>query len=116
MIIEMTSAGPAFCDAAVPVSTKIPVPMIEPMPSAVRCHGPSDRRSRPPSASACRSLSDFLESRPMGESVAQATPWRLARSKRDGIGLTRLQREAVLGRGQAGIALEQPREVTLIAE
>ena len=52
MTIEITSAGPAFIDAAVPVSTKMPVPMIAPMPSAVRFHGPSDRLSTPPSASA----------------------------------------------------------------
>ena len=58
--IETTSAGPAFWDAAVPVSTKIPVPMIDPMPSAVRFHGPSDRRSSPRSASCCRSWNDFF--------------------------------------------------------
>ena len=52
MIIESTSAGPAFCEAAVPVSTKMPVPMIEPMPSAVRWSGPSERRSDGRSASA----------------------------------------------------------------
>ena len=31
------TAGPAFCAATVPVSTKMPVPMMPPTPSAVRC-------------------------------------------------------------------------------
>ena len=65
MIIENTSAGPAFCEAAVPVRTKMPVPMIDPMPSAVRFHGPSDRRSRPRSASAWSSPNDFFVNSPI---------------------------------------------------
>src|SRR5688572_26020630 len=36
MIIETMTAGPACFPAACPVSTKIPVPMIAPMPSIVR--------------------------------------------------------------------------------
>src|ERR1700733_11160098 len=116
MIIERTSAGPAFCDAAVPVSTKMPVPMIEPIPSAVRCQGPSDRRSWPPSASACRSANDFLENRPMRPSVPQPGLARLAHDQRAGTGLTCLESEAVLGRRLAGVALEQAGEVALIAE
>src|SRR5262245_58961535 len=36
MIIEMITAGPACFPAAWPVNTKIPVPMIAPMPSVVR--------------------------------------------------------------------------------
>src|SRR5437764_2890191 len=55
MIMESTRAGPAFCDAAVPVSTKIPVPITEPMPSAVRLRGPRARRSVGRAASAWRS-------------------------------------------------------------
>ena len=41
---DSTTAGPEFCAATVPVSTKIPVPMIAPMPSSVRLNGPSARR------------------------------------------------------------------------
>src|SRR5574340_1267097 len=40
------TAGPAFWAATVPVSTKMPVPMIAPMPNAVRFTGPSARCSR----------------------------------------------------------------------
>ena len=60
MTMEMTSAGPAFCDAAVPVSTKMPVPMIDPTPNAVRLSLPSDRRSVPLSASRRSSATDFF--------------------------------------------------------
>src|SRR5579859_2916487 len=37
-------AGPACCAAATPVSTKMPVPMMQPMPSKVRSHAVSTRR------------------------------------------------------------------------
>jgi len=37
-------AGPARVPAASPVSTKMPVPMITPMPIAVSCTGPSALR------------------------------------------------------------------------
>src|SRR5581483_6059125 len=53
---ESVSDGPAFVADATPVSTKMPVPMIAPMPIAVSAHGPSDRLracslcSSPPSA------------------------------------------------------------------
>src|SRR6266852_3343871 len=36
-------AGPAYSDAAEPVSTKMPAPMIAPMPSVTRFTGPSAR-------------------------------------------------------------------------
>ena len=94
----------------------MPVPMIDPMPSAVRFNGPSDARSWPLSASACRSSNDFFVNSPMGASVPHAAAFASCTSERDGTGLARLQREAVFGRGQAGVALEQPGEVTLIAE
>src|SRR5579872_6628862 len=115
MIIESTRAGPAFCEAAVPVSTKMPVPMIEPMPSAVRFQGPSDRRSAPPSASALSSVSDFVEKRPMPQRAAPRAGC-LARDERPGIGLARVQRETVFGGREAGVPLEEAREVALIAE
>ena len=44
-------AGPAYCAAAVPVSTKIPAPMIAPMPMAMMLPGPSERASGDRSAS-----------------------------------------------------------------
>src|SRR5436190_11579646 len=111
MIIEKTSAGPAFCDAAVPVRTKMPVPMIDPMPSAVRCHGPSDRRSTPRSASACRSAIDFFESRPMRARLSDRAAPRLAHEQPAGTVLARLERQAVLGGGESRVALEQTGEV-----
>ena len=46
---ESVSAGPARVAEATPVRTKMPVPMIAPMPIAVSAHGPSDRL-RPPSS------------------------------------------------------------------
>ena len=40
---EIVSDGPARVADATPVRTKIPVPMIAPMPMAVSAHGPSER-------------------------------------------------------------------------
>src|SRR5437763_779678 len=45
MTKERMTAGPACCAAAVPVYTKIPAPMIAPMPMRIRFTGPSARRS-----------------------------------------------------------------------
>src|SRR6185503_3060456 len=42
MMNETMIAGPANCAAARPVSTKIPVPMMQPMPSSTRLSAPSD--------------------------------------------------------------------------
>ena len=41
--IDNTTAGPACAAAAWPVRTKMPVPMMAPMPSRVRSIGPSTR-------------------------------------------------------------------------
>src|SRR5436190_4854796 len=116
MIIDSTSAGPAFCDAAVPVSTKMPVPMIDPMPSAVRFSGPSERLRRPRSASARSASSDFFVKNP----IPPMLPWRtatcLGRTDQFGTRLTRLQRQPVFGRGQTRVAFEHPREMALIVE
>src|ERR1017187_10460722 len=38
-------AGPVYCAAVVPVSTKMPAPMIAPIPSVIRFTGPSTRLS-----------------------------------------------------------------------
>ncbi len=43
--IDRTMAGPACIAAACPVSTKMPVPMMAPMPSIVRSTGPRTRLS-----------------------------------------------------------------------
>ena len=42
---DIVSAGPARVADATPVKTKMPVPMMAPMPIAVSAHGPSDRLS-----------------------------------------------------------------------
>ena len=44
---EIMIAGPAHSAAAWPVSTKIPVPMMQPMPSSTRFSAPSERLSSP---------------------------------------------------------------------
>jgi hypothetical protein len=51
MMKEITIAGPACCAAARPVSTKIPVPMIPPIPNAISDGMPSARNSDLPAAS-----------------------------------------------------------------
>src|SRR5688572_24983363 len=43
--IDSTTAGPACAAAAWPVSTKMPVPMMAPIPRSVRSTGPSTRLS-----------------------------------------------------------------------
>ena len=54
-------AGPASWAATRPVMTKMPAPMMAPMPSEVRAIGPRMRRRRfSPAASACSVSSDFL--------------------------------------------------------
>ena len=58
---ESISAGPALSWAAMPVSTKMPVPMMAPMPRLVSCTGPSTRRRRfSPFISSSSSSSGFL--------------------------------------------------------
>ena len=47
---ESVSDGPARVAEATPVNTKMPVPMIAPIPIAVNAHGPNERLS-PPSLS-----------------------------------------------------------------
>src|ERR1035441_9518390 len=67
---ERTTAGPAFCAATVPVSTKMPVPMMAPTPRAVRFTGPSARwRLLSVSASACRSVTLLRRNKFMGGQV-----------------------------------------------
>jgi hypothetical protein len=47
MMNEIMIAGPAHWAAALPVSTKMPVPMMQPMPSRTRFSAPSERFSSP---------------------------------------------------------------------
>ena len=62
-------AGPAVCAAAVPVSTKMPAPMMAPMPSIVRLSAPSARLSVTASpsaaASACRCAMLLVDHKPI---------------------------------------------------
>src|SRR6184192_3996980 len=60
---ESGSAGPALVAAATPVSTKIPVPMMPPMPSSVSCVAVSARRSwLPEDSCSCSSAMDLVAS------------------------------------------------------
>src|SRR2546425_452625 len=47
-IAEPAPRWPASPLMAVPIAAKIPAPMMAPMPSAVSCRGPRERRSPPP--------------------------------------------------------------------
>src|SRR5580765_1664068 len=58
---DSISAGPVLSCAATPVRTKMPVPMMAPIPIAVRETGPSTRRRRcSPAISSRSSLSGFF--------------------------------------------------------
>src|SRR5262245_3813641 len=117
MIMEKTRPGPAFCDAAVPVRTKMPVPMIEPMPSAVRFNGPSARRSPPCSASSRSESRDFLVKAPIvdpGRSVGNWSGARLGSAERIGMGLAK---SGAIGlRRQTCVLFEAAGKMALIAE
>src|SRR5437763_6621389 len=59
---DSTTAGPALAAAARPVSTKMPVPMMAPMPSSTRSVAVNVRlRPCETSASARRSSTDLVE-------------------------------------------------------
>ena len=60
MTKERTIAGPAYCAAALPVSTKMPAPMIAPMPSIVRFVAESARLSVPDPVCAASVCSDAM--------------------------------------------------------
>src|SRR5688572_13453661 len=59
MMNETMIAGPANCAAARPVSTNMPVPMMQPMPSSTRFVAPSVLLSSPCSCSACICSTDL---------------------------------------------------------
>src|SRR5512140_851150 len=62
---ESMSAGPATLCAAAPVATKMPAPMIAPIPRLVSWTGPRTRRSR---------FSPFISSRSMASGL-RANSW-----------------------------------------
>src|SRR5437870_12008646 len=73
-IMEIHTAGPAYCAAAWPVSTKMPAPMMAPMPRVIRLSGVSARFSwcSPASlASARRVAMDFVAHKLMRDSVSR---------------------------------------------
>ena len=73
MMNEKTIAGPAKFAAAVPVSTKMPAPMMAPMPSNVRFMAVRDRlRLGPPSSSGITSVIDLVRNRLTGSSPPAA--------------------------------------------
>src|SRR2546425_8384244 len=64
-MIDTTIADPApTCPAspliAVPMAAKIPAPTMAPMPSAVSCSGPSERRRPPPASPSAMHWSTVL--------------------------------------------------------
>src|SRR5882762_1790161 len=70
--IEIGTAGPACSAAAWPVSTKIPAPMMAPMPSVIRLSGVSARFSwcSPASLASARSVAiDLVAHKLMRDSV-----------------------------------------------
>src|SRR6266513_2920435 len=72
--IEMGTAGPAWSAAAWPVSTKMPAPMMAPMPSVIRLSGVSARFSwcSPASLASARRLAmDFVAHKLMRDSVQE---------------------------------------------
>ncbi|OFX01263.1 MAG: hypothetical protein A3E78_17280 [Alphaproteobacteria bacterium RIFCSPHIGHO2_12_FULL_63_12] len=67
MIKDTMMPGPAYSAAARPVRTKIPVPMMQPMPRRMRFQAPSVRFSSPPSNSACICSIDFRRINPLAK-------------------------------------------------
>src|SRR5262245_30402235 len=65
--MDSTTAGPAFCAAARPVSENRPAPIMAPIPSAIRLLAPSDRFSlcSPPSDSDMIRSRGLVANRPM---------------------------------------------------
>ena len=88
-------AGPASVPAASPVRTKIPVPMITPMPIVVSCTGPRARRSLRPgwSVSSIDCSTDFVRNSSIWR---RSYPHEAARTRRCGPRLVELQRAADL--------------------
>jgi hypothetical protein len=69
-------AGPAWSAAAWPVRTKMPAPMMAPMPRVVRFSGPRDRFSEcSPTSSACArsAATDLVAHRLMSRSPVRGT-------------------------------------------
>ena len=76
MTKEMTIAGPACCAAASPVSTKMPVPMMPPIPNVIRDGMPSARTSPSSEASFLYSAIGLVANIPLiFISCTERSPW-----------------------------------------
>jgi hypothetical protein len=75
---DSATAGPALVAAAMPVSTKIPVPMITPMPKTVRSQAERSFLSwcSDSSVSLIDSWIDFVRSRSMDRLLSDRPPVR----------------------------------------
>ena len=60
---EPAPTWPASPLMAVPIAAKIPAPMMAPMPSAVSCRGPRERRRPPPIAPSATHWSTVLRAK-----------------------------------------------------
>jgi hypothetical protein len=68
----MTSAGPAWFAAAVPVSTKIPVPMMAPTPSNTSARASSVRCNSLNVSASCSSPIGLVENSRLGMADSRA--------------------------------------------
>src|SRR4051794_6821160 len=99
-------AGPAVFLAASPVATKMPAPMMPPIPMAVRDTGPRTRLRCSPVASVWARASGFLRSSPlMGAPPGRLFEARLGRLAQGLEGGVLLSLPPLLGRFPAGLAL-----------
>src|SRR5262245_49390927 len=81
--IEMTIAGPALAAAVWPLSTKMPVPMIAPMPRATRLSEPRTRRRPWPACEVATSWSiGLVVNRPIAPRLGAGSRGTLCRDLR----------------------------------
>src|SRR3954449_4054786 len=98
-------AGPAVFLAASPVATKMPAPMMPPIPMAVRDTGPRTRLRCSPVASVWARASGFLRSSPLTGAPGTLFEARLGRLAQGFEGGVLLGLPPLLGRLAAGLAL-----------
>src|ERR1700722_16307000 len=81
-IKQKTTPGPAYRAAAGPVSTKIPVPIIAPIPSATRFKAPNERFNVCSPCSPASSVSiDIGLPRSRLDGKDRFPPWRVSRAQ-----------------------------------